>query len=105
VAYTWFNRFAALRYMEIHDYLGHGHRACCRAAKAACRKSSHATELVGVLPGLNAAQIADLKLAGNKDGELYRLLAGGPVQRTLPRHALSLSSASTTNPNCCCPTT
>ena len=27
VAYTWFNRFAALRYMELHDYLGHGHRA------------------------------------------------------------------------------
>ena len=26
VAYTWFNRFAALRYMEIHDYLDHGHR-------------------------------------------------------------------------------
>ena len=26
VAYTWFNRFAALRYMELHDYLGHGHR-------------------------------------------------------------------------------
>jgi len=24
VAYTWFNRFAALRYMELHDYLGHG---------------------------------------------------------------------------------
>ncbi|MDO8301916.1 MAG: hypothetical protein Q7T18_01615, partial [Sedimentisphaerales bacterium] len=24
VAYTWFNRFAALRYMEIHDYLDHG---------------------------------------------------------------------------------
>ncbi|MEF8731488.1 MAG: BREX-1 system adenine-specific DNA-methyltransferase PglX [Candidatus Accumulibacter meliphilus] len=35
---------------------------------------AHATELVGVLPGLNAARIADLKLAGNKDGELYRLL-------------------------------
>jgi hypothetical protein len=26
VACTWFNRFAALRYMEIHDYLGHGWR-------------------------------------------------------------------------------
>ena len=25
-AYTWFNRFAALRYMEIHNYLGHGFR-------------------------------------------------------------------------------
>src|SRR5665647_516506 len=27
VAYTWFNRFAALRYMELHGYLDHGHRA------------------------------------------------------------------------------
>ena len=27
MAYTWFNRFAALRYMELHDYLGHGDRA------------------------------------------------------------------------------
>jgi type II restriction/modification system DNA methylase subunit YeeA len=35
---------------------------------------THATELAGVLPGLNTAQIADMKLAGNKDGELYRLL-------------------------------
>ena len=26
IAYTWFNRFAALRYMELHDYLDHGHR-------------------------------------------------------------------------------
>lgn len=26
VAYTWFNRFCALRYMELHDYLGHGYR-------------------------------------------------------------------------------
>jgi hypothetical protein len=26
IAYTWFNRFAALRYMELHDYLGHGQR-------------------------------------------------------------------------------
>ena len=25
-AYTWFNRFAALRYMELHDYLDHGFR-------------------------------------------------------------------------------
>ena len=26
VAYTWFNRFMALRYMEIHSYLEHGFR-------------------------------------------------------------------------------
>lgn len=26
VAYTWFNRFAAIRYMEVHEYLDHGYR-------------------------------------------------------------------------------
>ncbi|MCP4231233.1 MAG: SAM-dependent methyltransferase, partial [bacterium] len=26
MAYTWFNRFAALRYMELHGYLDHGYR-------------------------------------------------------------------------------
>src|SRR5271157_4641573 len=26
IAYTWFNRFLALRYMEIHSYLDHGYR-------------------------------------------------------------------------------
>jgi hypothetical protein len=26
LAYTWFNRFVAIRYMEIHGYLEHGYR-------------------------------------------------------------------------------
>jgi hypothetical protein len=26
MAYTWFNRFAAIRYMELHGYLEHGYR-------------------------------------------------------------------------------
>jgi hypothetical protein len=26
VAYTWFNRFVAIRYMELHGYLDHGFR-------------------------------------------------------------------------------
>ena len=26
VAYTWFNRLAAIRYMELHGYLDHGYR-------------------------------------------------------------------------------
>jgi hypothetical protein len=25
-AYTWFNRFVAIRYMELHGYLDHGYR-------------------------------------------------------------------------------
>jgi type II restriction/modification system DNA methylase subunit YeeA len=74
IAYTWFNRFAALRYMEIHDYLGHGHRVLSSREGGLPEILTHATELAGVLPGLNAAQIADMKMAGNKDGELYRML-------------------------------
>ena len=26
IAYTWFNRFVAIRYMELHGYLDHGYR-------------------------------------------------------------------------------
>jgi len=77
VAYTWFNRFAALRYMEIHEYLGHGHRVLSSREGGLPEIIVHASELVtgsSGLPGLNAASVAEMKLAGNQDGELYRLL-------------------------------
>lgn len=77
VAYTWFNRFAALRYMELHDYLGHGHRVLSSAAAGGLPDIlAHAADLAAsrALPGLIADHVAELKLAGNKDGELYRLL-------------------------------
>ena len=74
VAYTWFNRFAALRYMELHDYLGHGHRALSSASGGLPDILTHAPDLTSELPGLNAAKVTELKLAGNRDGELYRML-------------------------------
>jgi hypothetical protein len=74
VAYTWFNRFAALRYMELHDYLGHGHRALSSTSGGLPDILAHATDLTNELPGLNAAKVTELKLAGNRDGELYRML-------------------------------
>ena len=74
VAYTWFNRFAALRYMEIHDYLDHGYRVLSSREGGLPEIIAHATDVASNLPGLNASQIADMKLAGNQDGELYRLL-------------------------------
>src|SRR5580692_2056673 len=67
VAYTWFNRFAALRYMELHDYLGHGYRALSSRSGGQPEILAHAFDLaqagdsVGAdapLPGLQAAQIA-----------------------------------------------
>jgi type II restriction/modification system DNA methylase subunit YeeA len=74
VAYTWFNRFAALRYMELHDFLGHGHRALSSTAGGLPDILTHATDLSNDLPGLNAAKVTEIKLAGNRDGELYRML-------------------------------
>lgn len=74
VAYTWFNRFAALRYMELHDYLGHGHRALSSTSGGLPDILTHATDLTSELPGLNAVRVTELKLAGNRDGELYRML-------------------------------
>ena len=74
VAYTWFNRFAALRYMELHDYLGHGHRALSSTSGGLPDILTHATDLTSELPGLNATKVTELKLAGNRDGELYRML-------------------------------
>ena len=74
VAYTWFNRFAALRYMELHDYLAHGHKALSSTAGGLPDILTHATDLSKDLPGLNAAKVTELKLAGNRDGELYRML-------------------------------
>ena len=72
VAYTWFNRFAALRYMEIHDYLDHGHRALSNREGGMPEILNHAAELD--LSGLNKAKAIELKLAGNKDNDLYKLI-------------------------------
>lgn len=76
VAYTWFNRFAALRYMELHDYLGHGHRALSSTAGTLPDILTHAADLAqsSELPGLKASRVTEMKLAGNRDGELYRML-------------------------------
>lgn len=80
VAYTWFNRFAALRYMELHDYLDHGYRVLSNVTGGEGGNTPaillHAVDLAQgrSLPGLNAQEVTQLKLAGNQDGELYRRL-------------------------------
>ena len=73
MAYTWFNRFAAIRYMELHGYLDHGYRVLSHPED---RKQpeilDHAADVA--LPGLNRDKAVELKLDGSKDEELYRLL-------------------------------
>src|SRR3984893_5444260 len=73
LAYTWFNRLAAIRFMELHGYFDHGYRVLShREGKPTPEVLEHAEYVE--LPGLKKETVIDLKLAGNKEGDLYRLL-------------------------------
>ena len=73
LAYTWFNRFVAIRYMELHDYLDHGYRVLSHPEGHGHPEIlDHAAEVH--LPGLDRAQAVELKLDGTQDEVLYRLL-------------------------------
>jgi type II restriction/modification system DNA methylase subunit YeeA len=77
VAYTWFNRLCAIRYMELHDYLDHGFRVLSHPNNPKTFEIlEHAQDIAEEL-GLNRNQIIELKLAGNKDEQLYRELLIG----------------------------
>ena len=73
MAYTWFNRFAAIRYMELHGYLGHGYRVLSHPkGQDQPEILEHAVDVD--LPGLDRKKAVELKLDGSKDEDLYRLL-------------------------------
>ena len=71
-AYTWFNRFTALRFMEVNGYLPHLLRIFSDETGA-----FHPDILKNIvrldLPGLDQAKVFDLKEA-SKDEELYKYL-------------------------------
>ena len=73
MAYTWFNRLVAIRFMELHGYLDHGYRVLSHPeGKAVPEILEHAEHLD--LPGLDKARVIELKLDGGKDAQLYHLL-------------------------------
>jgi len=77
IAYTWFNRLCAIRYMELHDYLDHGLRVLSHPDNDnGFEILEHAQDVAEDL-GLNRDQIIELKLAGNQDELLYRTLLLG----------------------------
>jgi hypothetical protein len=73
LAYTWFNRLVAIRFMELHGYLDHGYRVLSHPEGKLTPEILEHAEHVD-LPGLKKGKVIDLKLAGNKESELYRLL-------------------------------
>lgn len=82
VAYSWFNRLIAIRYMELHDYLGHGRRVLSHPEHPTgfqileeCTDLSYGNDGdTGQLPHLTHEKVVELKLDGTKDEELYREL-------------------------------
>lgn len=74
IAYTWFNRLVAIRYMELHGYLDHGYRVLSHP-----ESDTETPEILQYaehvnLPGLNNDEVIELKLDGSKEPELYRKL-------------------------------
>lgn len=74
IAYTWFNRFCAIRYMELHGYLDHGFRMLSHPTlEGGFEVLDHVPEVADAL-GLDKAHLVEMKLAGDRDEELYREL-------------------------------
>lgn len=73
IAYTWFNRLTALRYMELHNYLGHGLRVLSHPSGGVIPEILEKAERVE-LPNLTRERVVEMKLDGNRDAELYRAL-------------------------------
>lgn len=85
VAYTWFNRLCAIRFMELKgDYLEHGLRVLSPSPSQGEGRGEgiipeildHAQDVAEQL-NLDRNHIVELKLAGNQDEQLYRHLLLG----------------------------
>lgn len=73
MAYTWFNRLAAIRYMELHDYLPGRVRMLSCAADGSFRPDCLRAAAELELPGLDRSRVFDLMDAADDEG-LFRLI-------------------------------
>ncbi|MEZ8194735.1 BREX-1 system adenine-specific DNA-methyltransferase PglX [Vibrio cortegadensis] len=80
MAFTWFNRFTAIRFMEVNEYLDHGFRVLSKKADAEFGEGfeilSHATDVAEDL-GLEKSKVVEMVLAGDKEDQLYNELLLG----------------------------
>ena len=73
VAYTWFNRFMAIRYMELHDYLPSRVRMLSSVADGGFHPDCIRVASELELPGLDKSRVLDLMDAADDEG-LFRLI-------------------------------
>lgn len=72
-AYSWFNRFAAIRFMELHGYLSNNVRMLSAGSgtfEPECLRMASELDL----PGLELAEVLDLITAGNDEALFRRIL-------------------------------
>lgn len=89
MAYTWFNRFCAIRFMELKSeegYLEHGvrllsHPSQPQGFEVLDRAPEVIDSLIGEGVALNKAALLDLLLAGNEQEALFRELLLGQCHR------------------------
>ena len=78
IAYTWFNRFVAIRFMEVNGYLSHGYRVLSSPTEPGTVFPEILKNAARVeLPGVEKTKVHELQLDGTKDEELYRMLLIG----------------------------
>lgn len=74
IAYTWFNRLVAIRFMEVNGYLSHGYRVLSHPEGLSEPEILGKAQFIEKLGGLDKSEIISLKTATGKEGELYRKL-------------------------------
>jgi len=74
IAYTWFNRFVALRFMELHDYFPHGLRVLSSTDEDPTPQILRNPLQLQFSHGFNKTKAEALFEAGNKEEELYRMV-------------------------------
>lgn len=73
-AYTWFNRFAAIRFMELKGYLSHGYRVLSHPEGKREPEILEKAQYIERLDGLTKEEIIKLKIDGKGEEELYARL-------------------------------
>ena len=74
IAYTWFNRFMAIRFMEVNGCFPHGYRVLSHPAGNNEPEILEKAQFIAKLDGLEKDEIIKLKTAAGKESELYRRL-------------------------------
>lgn len=70
IAYTWFNRMIALRYMELHGMLSHGYQIIGNPDRPEIMQNAATLDM----PGLDRNKVTDMLLDGTRDEQLYAYL-------------------------------